>query len=383
MIRLSTVYTKFSSKKKSKSKSKKKKSKLDFIIHITEQHASSFLDLNNQYVWNLLPAIWNFGMTFTNLTLNHPRFQEFLQSDAKFDVVVVEIFLSEALLALGHHFNAPVIGVSTFGASKWTTDLVGTPVISSYVPNPFTGLSDRMTFGERVRNLFFCYFEDVAIPILYTPKQQELLDKYFPGENVPTIDELKRNVSLVLLNTHVTLGSPRPYAPNMIEVGGMHIEREVKPLPENLQKFLDEAKDGAIFFSLGSNVRFSKMPAESRSAVLNAFKEYPKMRLLMKLDENAVVTSHKADDVLIQSWLPQQSVLAHPNVKLFVTHGGLLSTMESIYFGKPVVGIPIFGDQHLNMRLATLKGYGESLPYEDFGETKFTETLRKVLSNPR
>lgn len=354
-----------------------------FDFFAGEEHAANILKFNNQYVWDMLPRIFEFGIAFTNLTLNHPRFKEFLLSDAQFDVIIVEVFLSEPLLALGHHFNAPVIGISTFGASKWTTELVGTPNIPSYVPHTFLGFSDKMTFAERVRNLFYYWYEDIAMSILYTPIQQDLLDKYFPGENVPTIEELKRNVSLVLLNTHVTLGSPRPYAPNMIEVGGMHIERDVKPLPENLRKFLDEAKDGAIFFSLGSNVRFSKMPEETKSAMLNAFKEYPKVRLLMKLDENAVVASHKASDVLIQSWLPQQSILAHPNVKLFVTHGGLLSTMESIYFGKPVIGIPFFGDQHLNMKLATLKGYGETVPYADFSETKFTEALRKILSNPR
>lgn len=103
----------------------------------------------------------------------------------------------------------------------------------------------------------------------------------------------------------------------------------------------------------------------------------------MKLDESAVVPSHKASDVLIQSWVPQQSVLAHPNVKLFVTHGGLLSTMESIYHGKPVIGIPIFGDQYLNMKAASSNGIGESLPYEEFTAIKFKEILRKVLSNPR
>lgn len=69
--------------------------------------------------------------------------------------------------------------------------------------------------------------------------------------------ELKRYVSLVLLNTHVTLGSPRPYAQNMIEVDGMHkhIDRDVKPSPANFQKFSNDAKDSATFFSLGSNVQ--------------------------------------------------------------------------------------------------------------------------------
>lgn len=319
----------------------------------------------------------------TNTTLSHPRFQQLLQSDAKFDVIVIIIAVSEALLGLGHHFKAPVIAVSPQGALKSINDLVGTPDIPSYIPITFLGFSDRMTFMERAENLFYSYVEDILTAISYTPRQQQLLEKYYPDKDMPSLDELKRNVSLALLNTHVTLGFPRPYASNMIEVGGLNIDRNVKPLPAHLQTFLDEAKNGAIFFSMGSNVRFSQIPNDIKHAILNGFREYPNMRILFKLDENATVPTHNIDDVLVQSWLPQEPVLAHPNVKLFVTHGGLLSTTESVYFGKPVVGIPVFADQKTNMRIAELNGIGEYVLFEEFTGEKFERAIRKVLSNPQ
>lgn len=319
----------------------------------------------------------------TNATISHPRFQQLLRSDAKFDVIVIDIVVSEALLGLGHHFNAPVIAMSPQGALKWINDLVGTPDIPSYVPLTFLAFSDRMTFLERAENLFYSYVEDLFVALSYLPRQQQLLEKYFPDKDMPSLNQLRRNVSLALLNTHVTLGFPRPYAPNMIEVGGLNINRNVKPLPENLQRFLDGAKNGAILFSLGSNVRFSLMPSDIKAAILNGFRAYPSMRILFKLDENATVPTHHASDVLIQTWLPQESILAHPNVKLFVTHGGLLSTTESVYFGKPVVGIPIFADQKTNMKLATLNGFGEYVPFNEFSGEKFEQALRKVLSDPR
>lgn len=46
-----------------------------------------------------------------------------------------------------------------------------------------------------------------------------------------TYDEAIFNVSLILLNSHFTAQLPRPYLPNVIEVGGMHIKSKANKLP--------------------------------------------------------------------------------------------------------------------------------------------------------
>lgn len=158
-----------------------------------------------------------------------------------------------------------------------------------------------------------------------------MMEKLFPdAKNWPSLEEIRRNVSLVLLNTHVTIGTPRPYGPNMIEVGGMQIQKEIAPLPKKIEIFLDDAKDGAIFVSLGSNVLINKLPTDHQlNAIVNAFRPYPNYRILIKSEENIVIPSHKESDVIVEPWFDQQSILAHKNIKLFITHGGLLSTTGS------------------------------------------------------
>lgn len=76
---------------------------------------------------------------------------------------------------------------------------------------------------------------------------------------------------------------------------------------------------------------------------------------------------------------------AHPNVKLFITHNGLLSTIEAVYHGVPILGIPVFADQHINAKMATLNGYALNLPFEDpsFSEEKLSELLQELLTNSK
>lgn len=186
-----------------------------------------------------------------------------------------------------------------------------------------------------------------------------------------------------MLNTDIAVGTARPYAPNMIEVGGMHIKQNFEPLPENIQRSLDEAKNGAIYVAFGSAIKYSKLAEDERNAIINAFADQSNIRIIMKNDENIEIPSHKVSDVLIQPWFPEQSILAHPNIKVLLTHGGFLSSLECAYFGVPQIGIPFVFDQALNLGVAEQKGYAIQVPYESLSEEKLKVALEKILTNSR
>ncbi|XP_052160957.1 anthocyanidin 3-O-glucosyltransferase 2-like [Oryza glaberrima] len=48
------------------------------------------------------------------------------------------------------------------------------------------------------------------------------------------------------------------------------------------------------------------------------------------------------------TWAPQKEILAHAAVGGFVTHGGWNSTLESLWFGVPMVPWPLYAEQHMN-----------------------------------
>ncbi|UMM30258.1 hypothetical protein L5515_012214 [Caenorhabditis briggsae] len=61
-------------------------------------------------------------------------------------------------------------------------------------------------------------------------------------------------------------------------------------------------------------------------------------------------------NVFLVDWMPQQALLADPRLDLFVTHGGLASTNEVAFSGKPAVMVPVFGDQTRNSRMLERHG---------------------------
>jgi UDP:flavonoid glycosyltransferase YjiC (YdhE family) len=186
-----------------------------------------------------------------------------------------------------------------------------------------------------------------------------------------------QNVSLVLINHHFSTSSIRPFVVNMIEIGGIHVD-EPKALPDDIQEFLDSANDGAILFSMGSIIKSKDFPKEKREAFVKAFSKL-KQKVLWKYENETL--PEKSENIMIRSWIPQRDILAHPNVKLFITHGGLLGTTEALVESVPVLGIPIYADQKMNMIRAEENGYGIVMDFNEITEKLITKNLNIIFDN--
>ncbi|KAK7795703.1 hypothetical protein U0070_006884, partial [Myodes glareolus] len=73
---------------------------------------------------------------------------------------------------------------------------------------------------------------------------------------------------------------------------------------------------------------------------------------------------------------------SHPKTKAFVTHGGANGIYEAIHFGIPMIGIPLFGEQHDNIAYIVAKGAAISLDFRTMTRSDLLSALEAVIDNP-
>jgi len=202
------------------------------------------------------------------------------------------------------------------------------------------------------------------------------------------------------------------------EFSGFCVERGAEPLPEgelihpspwlNLYLYpreLDYPRSkplGATWHNLESSVRTSDppwaMPAalEGEGALIYlslGSLGSADVALMERLMESLAKTPHRyvvskgpqheayelAPNMAGAEFVPQVSVL--PQVDLVITHGGNNTTTECVHFGKPMVVLPIFWDQHDNAQRVHETGFGMRLPTYSFTDDDLAKAIDRLLAD--
>ena len=85
------------------------------------------------------------------------------------------------------------------------------------------------------------------------------------------------------------------------------------------------------------------------------------------------------DNMIGQEFLPQTSIL--PLVDLVITHGGNNTVTESLHFGKPMIVLPLFWDQHDNAQRVQEAGFGVRLDPYRFRDEELLGSIDRLLGD--
>lgn len=263
------------------------------------------VEIGDTGVITLLKDVTEMLVAMTTHFHNDPSFRNILESNKTFDLVIVENLAGESFYGLGNYYNCPVIVLAPGPVSLFNSFLVSNPAHPAYVPNFIAGLPSEMNFLQRFQNTIYYIWGKYFVYTTAMSQYDAIMKKsYLP--NGPDLYDIYHNISLVLTYSHASVHPNTPMVPALKEVGGFHIKKP-KPLPKDLQRFLDDSPDGVILFSFGSYVSGTDLSAQERNIFINALGRL-KQKVLWKFEAKL---SNLPTNIKIMKWLPQNDVLGN------------------------------------------------------------------------
>ena len=120
---------------------------------------------------------------------------------------------------------------------------------AAYIPEMASPWVEPLSFPQRVANTIIYSIADYnVLGWMWWP--------LFINTSIfdPTgFREMIENMDLLFLGSHFVTQSPQVWAPNTVEVGGLHC-RDGDSLPTRLQHLLDNTSQPAVLVSFGSSV---------------------------------------------------------------------------------------------------------------------------------
>ncbi|XP_057695627.1 UDP-glucuronosyltransferase 2A2-like [Corythoichthys intestinalis] len=293
--------------------------------------------------------------------------------NAKYDLVLTDP-VTPAGVFLSHYLKLPLVY-----NVRWTSHGEGHFVIApsplSYVPLTGTEFLDKMGFFQRVLNILGYVFLEYRVATHIKPHYEGIIKKYLgPNEDY---NRLFQAADLWLMRVDFVFEFPRPTMPNVIYMGGFQC-KPAKPLPHHLEEFVQSSGEhGVIIMSLGTLI--GEIPNDLADEIAAAFAKLPQ-KVIWRY--KGAKPSTLGNNTILVDWMPQNDLLGHPKIKLFVAHGGTNGVQEAIYHGVPILGLPLIFDQRDNLLRIEVRGAGKNLDIFTLDQNIFFQGVQEVLTNP-
>jgi MGT family glycosyltransferase len=138
-----------------------------------------------------------------------------------------------------------------------------------------------------------------------------------------------------------------------------------------------------VYISLGT---VNNLDLDFYRAVFKAFGDYP-AQFILSAGKNTDIAAlgNIPENFIVHNYVPQLEVLQH--VDAFITHGGMNSVHEGLYYGVPEITVPHHFEQLLNSKRVaeTDSGIllGDKRPYGQVTAEELRQALDELLNNPQ
>ncbi|XP_050433229.1 UDP-glucosyltransferase 2-like isoform X9 [Adelges cooleyi] len=316
-------------------------------------------------------VIMNMTRHYCEIIYNSNRMKEILSKgqNSDYDLIVTEPMCSSCVDYLAATLKLPQVYVVpspmiTFMERKFYGH-VPNPAVSSHL---FALYAWPKSFRQRLDNVIL-YVN--SLYILSKSESLAIKTNPQPFDNVGSVIP-----SVTFANIHYITEASRPLPSNVIPVGGIHLPSS-KPIPGDILEFIENSPHGVIYFTFGSVVSMSTLPDHIQKAFKEALAQVPQ-RVLWKYEGEM---KDKPANVMTSKWFPQRDILLHPNVKLFISHGGISGVYEAVDAGVPVLGFPLFYDQPRNIENLVEAGMAISLDLLKVTKKPFLDAVTELINN--
>lgn len=147
-----------------------------------------------------------------------------------------QVFGAHCFAILGDVLKVPLIGASSAVLYPWIYDFIGNPDNFAFAPSNILSYSQDMNFWERMHN--FLSIVNTKWEFNRISSEQTNIVRKYVSPDAPDIRQLERKISMILVNSHISLNGIKDTTPAYVEIGGLHVQEEGVELPAVIFTFL-------------------------------------------------------------------------------------------------------------------------------------------------
>ncbi|MEP0754927.1 glycosyltransferase [Trichocoleus sp. Lan] len=184
----------------------------------------------------------------------------------------------------------------------------------------------------------------------------------------------------MIVGTAFGIEIPRPLPPHVQMVGPI-FPKTLEPLSPSLSKWLEEGEEntGVVYIAFGTLATLEPWQAK---ALVEGLTD-TRFRVLWSLPKSQQqILPSLPSSFRIEHFVSQQAVLSHRAVRFFVSHCSPNGINEALYWEKPILALPFFGDQHYFATRVVDLGVALKLDKNHFDSADVRRKIEALLSIP-